>query len=198
MTSWAFGNNMRMFGYDVIVADPPWTFELRSEAGEGKSPQAQYQCMSLDAIKALPVGQLARGDCLLLLWTCGWAMATCQAHEVAKAWGFNPVTEMAWRKTTKAGAVRMGPGYRVRTMHEPILVCTLGNPVHKAMESTDRYDIRIDGIAREHSRKPVEFYEHVVACTPRAVLRADLFSRESRPGFDTWGDESTKFNEAAA
>jgi hypothetical protein len=29
--------------------------------------------MSLDSIKAIPVGHLARGDCLLLLWTCGWA-----------------------------------------------------------------------------------------------------------------------------
>jgi N6-adenosine-specific RNA methylase IME4 len=197
MTYWPFGN-MRMFGYDVIVADPPWTFELRSEAGEGKSPQAQYQCMSLEAIKALPVGQLARGDCLLLLWTCGWAMATCQAQEVAKAWGFAPVTEMSWRKTTVNGAVRMGPGYRVRTMHEPILVCTAGNPDHRALESADIFDIRFDGIAREHSRKPVEFYDHVTACTPKAMRRADLFSRETRPGFDGWGNEATKFDEVAA
>lgn len=195
--TWPFGS-MKMFGYDVIVADPPWTFELRSEAGEGKSPQAQYECMSLDAIKALPVGQLARGDCLLLLWTCGWAMATCQAQDVAKAWGFTPVTEMSWRKTTPAGAVRMGPGYRVRTMHEPILVCTLGNPVHRALESADIFDIRFDGIAREHSRKPVEFYEHVTSSTPAALRRADLFSRETRPGFDGWGNEATKFDEVAA
>lgn len=195
--TWPFGNMMPL-SYDVIVADPPWTFELRSAAGEGKSPQAQYECMSLDAIKELPVGQLARGDCLLLLWTCGWAMATCQAQEVAKAWGFTPITEMAWRKTTKSGAVRMGPGYRVRTMHEPILVCTLGNPAHKTMESADRFNIRIDGIAREHSRKPVEFYDHIIACTPQALRRADLFSRETRPGFDGWGNEATKFDEARA
>jgi N6-adenosine-specific RNA methylase IME4 len=32
--------------------------------------------MPLDQIQALPVGQLARGDCLLLLWTTGWAIAT--------------------------------------------------------------------------------------------------------------------------
>jgi hypothetical protein len=47
---WPVGNNMRMFGYHVIVADPPWTFELRPEAGEGESPPAQYKCMSLDTI----------------------------------------------------------------------------------------------------------------------------------------------------
>jgi N6-adenosine-specific RNA methylase IME4 len=92
----------------------------------------------------------------------------------------------------------MGPGYRVRTMHEPVLVCTAGNPAHRALESTDIYDIRFDGIAREHSRKPIEFYDHVTACTPKALRRADLFSRETRPGFDGWGNEATKFDEVAA
>ncbi|WP_213287551.1 MT-A70 family methyltransferase [Bradyrhizobium sp. sGM-13] len=191
--SWPFGP-LRMFGYDVIVADPPWLFDLYSKAGEEKSAAAHYELMTLHDIKALPVSQLASRDCLLLLWTCGWAMATCQAHEVARAWGFEPITEMSWRKTTASGAVRMGPGYRVRTMHEPILVCTTGNPRHRALESTDRFDICIDGLAREHSRKPVEFYEHVVDCTPNALARADLFTRETRPGFDGWGNESTKFD----
>jgi N6-adenosine-specific RNA methylase IME4 len=73
----------------------------------------------------LPVGQLARGDCLLLLWTCGWAMATGQAQAVARAWGFKPQSEMIWRKLTANGKPRMGTGYRVRTLHEPILAATM-------------------------------------------------------------------------
>jgi N6-adenosine-specific RNA methylase IME4 len=52
--------------YDVIMADPPWLFALRSTKGEAKSAQAQYDCMSLDAIAELPVGELARPDCCLL------------------------------------------------------------------------------------------------------------------------------------
>lgn len=194
MSSWPFGN-LQMFGYDVIVADPPWTFDLYSEAGEEKAPQAHYDCLPLDVIKAFPVGELARGDCLLLLWTCGWAMATGQAQDVARTWGFKPITEMVWRKTTARGAVSMGPGYRVRTMHEPILVCTMGNPDHLALESTDRFEIRFDGVRRQHSRKPEEFYDHVIARTPKAFRRADLFTRETRPGFDGWGDEATKFDQ---
>ena len=62
-----------------------------------------YTVMPLGAIEALPVGQLARGDCLLLLWTCGWAMATGQAQAVARAWGFTPQSEMIWRKLTVNG-----------------------------------------------------------------------------------------------
>ena len=185
---WRFGR-LRMFGYGVIVADPPWTFDLRSEAGWEKAPQAQYQCMSLDDIKALPVELLASSDALLLLWTCGWAMATGQAHEVARAWKAEPVTEMVWRKTTKNGKVRMGPGYRARTMHEPILLCKYGNPVHKPFPSL------FDGVAREHSMKPDEFYQMVERHTPSA-WRCDLFSAGIiRPGFEGWGEDHRKERE---
>lgn len=188
--TWPFAP-LSMLGCDVIVADPPWDFQNYSAAGTAKGADPHYTVMPLGDIKILPVGQLARGDCLLLLWTTGWAMATGQAHEVAKAWGFKPVSEVCWRKLTVNGKPRMGTGYRVRTLHEPILVCTLGNPVHKPLPSL------FDGVAREHSRKPEEFYEIVRNCTPIAMCRADLFSRETRLGFAGWGNERTKFDDAA-
>ncbi len=52
-------------GYQMIYADPPWSMDLWSRAGEAKSAHAQYDCMPLDEIKALPVGMLAGKDCLL-------------------------------------------------------------------------------------------------------------------------------------
>lgn len=192
--TWPFGT-LDLMSHDTIIADPPWDFENYSDAGTGKGADPHYAVMSLADIMALPVHQLARGDCLLLLWTTGWAMAEGQAQAVAKAWGFKPVSEMVWTKRTKPDAPplvvskrRMGTGYRVRTMHEPILVCTLGNPRHKALPSS------FDGIAREHSRKPDEFYEIVRAHTPLSVRRADLFSRETRSGFEGWGNEHGKFD----
>jgi N6-adenosine-specific RNA methylase IME4 len=187
---WRFGA-LPMFGYDVIVADPPWDFENYSDAGTKKSADPHYDVMRLDEIKALPVGQLARGDCLLLLWTTGWAIATGQAQSVATAWDFSPVTEMIWRKITAGGKPRIGTGYRARTMHEPILLCTLGKPAHRPFPSL------FDGVARQHSRKPDEFYDLVMRSTPLCIRRADLFSRQSRDGFDGWGDECGKFDDAA-
>jgi N6-adenosine-specific RNA methylase IME4 len=146
--------------------------------------------MALKEIKALPVHELARGDCLLLLWTTGWAIATGQAQEVARAWGFKPISEIVWLKRYPSGKARIGTGYRVRTMHEPILVCAVGNPRHKPFPST------FDGIAREHSRKPDEFYDLVLGHTPHAMRRADLFSRQTHPGFEGWGNEHGKFDES--
>ncbi|TAN67668.1 MAG: hypothetical protein EPN20_06740, partial [Magnetospirillum sp.] len=65
--TWPFAA-LRPLSYGAILADPPWAFRLRSEAGEEKSPQAHYGCMDLDAIKALPVSHLAAPDCLLVMW----------------------------------------------------------------------------------------------------------------------------------
>jgi N6-adenosine-specific RNA methylase IME4 len=65
----------------------------------------------------------------------------------------------------------------VRTLHEPILVATMGK------SGTQAAPIVIRWIAREHSRKPAEFYDLLVKRTPAAVRRADLFSRET--GWDS-------------
>lgn len=173
--------------FDVFVADPPWEYELYSELGDEKSASAHYETMPLDQIKALPVGYLARGDALMLLCGCGW-MPPADRQSVLEAWGFTYKSELMWRKTTRRGKVRMGPGYRVRTMHEPIYLGVIGNPIHKPFPSI------IDGVAREHSRKPEELFSLVVKHTPHA-FRLELFGRETRPGFEKWGREADKFDD---
>ena len=175
-----------MFGYDLIVADVPATFELRSAKGEAKSPQAHYDCMTLDELKALPVGHLCGVNTWLLYWTC--APLLREAFDVVEAWGFEYRTRFSWAKRTKNGRPAIGPGYIVRSRHEDILVCAIGSPRYaKPLDSL------FDGVRREHSRKPEEFYKRVEAFAPKA-RRCDLFARASRPGWDTWGREATKFD----
>jgi N6-adenosine-specific RNA methylase IME4 len=48
----------------------------------------------------------------------------------------------------------------------------------------------------EHSRKPDEFYKIIIDKTP-GQTRCDLFSRQTRPGFDGWGNEAGKFDAPA-
>lgn len=189
--SWPFAPLVPL-SYEVIIADPPWRFRTWGEHNQSKSASRHYSLMTLPEIKALPVGRLAQRDCLLLLWTTGWAMATGQTHEVVRAWGFEPKSEIVWRKTTPAGRVRMGTGYWARTMHEPIMIASIGKP-----PKFSAFPSLFDGIAREHSRKPDEFCALVEKHTC-GLRRADLFSRETRPGFDGWGDEATKFDQEAA
>lgn len=182
---------LRPLSYDLIMSDPPWRFETYSDAGREKSADAHYETMTLDEIKAMPVSHLGRGDCILWLWATHPMLP--QAFEVVKAWGFNHVTNGVWVKRTKTGKLAFGTGYRLRCASEPFIIATLGNP------ETVR-DVRsvIEGPVREHSRKPEEAYAEAERYMPSAVRKLDMFSRETRPGWDSWGNETGKFDEAAA
>jgi N6-adenosine-specific RNA methylase IME4 len=185
-TAAAYFHPLAAHSYDVVVVDPPWHFKTWSPAGQtNKSASKQYRVMTLADIKALPVRQLLKDDAVALLWATG-AMLT-QAVAVMQAWGIIFKTEIAWRKVTRNGKVRMGCGFWARTMHEPILLGTVGKPAKFTLPSC------FDGIAREHSRKPDEFYQMITERTPD-LRRADLFAREERKGWDCWGDEVGKFS----
>jgi len=112
-----------------------------------------------------------------------------QALDVLAAWNVKYLSQIVWRKVTRTGKVRVGTGYRVRSSHELVLLGGFGGrQQHAAFPSI------FDGLAREHSRKPDEFYRIVVDKTP-GQLRCDLFSRETRVGFDGWGREHGKFDQ---
>lgn len=183
--NWPFGS-LQVGGYQMLVADPPWHFRLRSEVNLEKSAQGQYACMSLDDIKRLPVADLAAPDCLLWLWATNPMLP--QALEVMAAWGFTFKTAGHWSKITKTGKQAFGTGYILRCAGEPFLIGTRGKP-----KTTRVVRSVIIGPVREHSRKPDEAFDEAVRLMPDA-RRAELFSRQSRPGWDTFGDEATKFD----
>lgn len=172
-------------GFDLIMADCPWQYEMRSDLGYEKSPQAQYDTMPLEAIKALPVEVLAARDCLLWFWAVGPMLP--QALEVIAAWGFTFKTQGQWVKQTKNGKQTFGTGYILRNAGEPFLIATRGAP--KATRSVRN---TIFGLARQHSRKPDECFREAEKLMPHAQ-RCELFSRQSRPGWTCWGNEAGKF-----
>ena len=183
---WPFGG-LRPLSYDVIVADPPWRFDTWSDTRQTKHARRHYALMPPEEITALRVADLAQRDCVLLLWAT--APMLPQALAVMAAWGFAYKSMLAWRKVTAAGKVRMGTGYWARSMHEPILLGTLGKP-----RKISAFPSLFDGIAREHSRKPEQFYT-LVAKHTAGQRRAELFSRTSRDGWDAWGFETNKFDD---
>ena len=186
-------------GYQMIMADPAWTFELfNEETGKDKSAQAQYECMSIEDIKSLPVGSLAGRDCILWLWATNPMLL--EAIDTLHAWGFTYVTAGAWAKKTVNNKYRWGTGYVLRSTHEPFLIGRIGKPtLSRSIPSC------FDGLAREHSRKPEEAYalaEKMIVQQEASgflgmenseVKRLDLFSRQKRPGWKNYGFEADKF-----
>tara|TARA_R100000365_G_C2742892_1_gene71582 strand:- start:1309 stop:2175 length:867 start_codon:yes stop_codon:yes gene_type:complete len=186
---------LRPLSYDLIMADPPWKFKAWSDNGDkSKAAVGHYDCMDLDEIKSLPVSTLGRGDCILWLWATHPMHE--HAYEVVRAWGFNTVTGGVWVKRTKNGRLGFGTGYRLRSASEPFIIATLGNPetVRDIRTVVETFGEVVDGPLREHSRKPDEAYETAERMFPRALRFLDLFSRQSRPGWDAWGFEAGKFD----
>ena len=173
--------------YRTILADPPWRFTLHSEAGVEKSPQAQYACMSLEDIAALPVAQLAHPDgCALVMWATFPMLP--QALEVLRAWGFEFTTGGAWAKQSSTGEKwAFGTGYVLRSASEPWLIGKRGDisPLNRSTRNL------LVAPVREHSRKPDQFRADVENLFPGP--RCELFARECALGWDAWGNEVGKF-----
>jgi N6-adenosine-specific RNA methylase IME4 len=182
---WAFPGLTPM-KYGVILADPPWAYEMRSEAGYAKSPEAHYSTMSEADLLALPVSELAGPDCLLFLWST-WPHLP-QAQALMAAWGFQYKTGGAWVKRTESGKVAFGTGYVLRSATEPFLIGTVGAPVYRSRSIRNL----IEGVRREHSRKPPEARQMLDTLLPD-VWGCELFAREPWPGRDVWGNETARF-----
>ena len=63
--------HLPMFGFDIIYADPPWSFDNWSEKGEDRNPNQHYDTIGWEEIAALPVGELASRNCACFLWAIG-------------------------------------------------------------------------------------------------------------------------------
>jgi N6-adenosine-specific RNA methylase IME4 len=119
----------------IIYCDPPWMFEVYSGKGKSRSAERRYDCMTLDQIKALPVGALAADDCALLLWGV-WPKLFDATPEVIEAWGFEYKTlGFLWVKQTASGglwieeSLATGLGYYTRANSEYCLLATRGQPL---------------------------------------------------------------------
>jgi N6-adenosine-specific RNA methylase IME4 len=167
--------------YGVILADPPWSFEVYSrETGLDRAADNHYPTQSLDEIKALDVASIAANDCVLFLWAT--APMVLQAGEVLTAWGFTFKTNAIWNKP------RAGTGYWFRNKHEHLLVGTRGRIPAPAPGTL--WDSVIDAPVGEHSAKPEAFLELIESWYPNTP-KIELNRRgPAREGWDSWGLEA--------
>lgn len=190
MTIYCKSSDIPLFRYGLIMADPPWVFENWSVGGNEKNASAQYDCMSLEDIKQIPVGHFAARDCVLWLWATNPLLR--EAIDVMEAWGFQFKTAGHWSKKTASGKQAFGTGYILRCAGEPFLIGTVGKP-----ETARTVRSVIEGPIREHSRKPDEAFEAAEELCGN-VHRLEMFSRQARRGWDAFGNEVEKFDGKAA
>jgi N6-adenosine-specific RNA methylase IME4 len=192
--SWPF-DPLQMFGYNIILADFPTAFNNWSEAGEDRNPNRHYDTMQPEEVMKWPVGQLASNNCALFLWIADpiypWAF------KWAEHWGFRYVTRgFEWAKLNPSGeGYFMSTGYYTRGNPESCLLFMTGK--------LSRVDAGVRQLivepVREHSRKPDRIHtdiERLFGGPDNGVFRrCELFGRQSRPGWEVWGNEPTKFDD---
>jgi N6-adenosine-specific RNA methylase IME4 len=173
--------------YNVIYADPPWTFKTFSDKGKDRSPENHYNVMSLQDICNLPVNNIANDNSVLLMWVVDPLLD--KAFKVIEAWGFKYKTVgFTWAKTNrKTMGFFTGLGYWTRGNPEMCLLATKGKP-KRISKSVPQLVVEQ---RREHSRKPDIMYNHIENLLEGPYI--ELFARTQRSGWDSWGNQTDKF-----
>lgn len=178
--------------YGAILMDPPWAFETFSNKSTTphRSAEDHYLTMPAHGIAGLPVPDLAARECALFMWTVDSHLDF--ALTLFDVWGFRFKTLVfVWKKQTEAGLPKIGMGYWSRKQCEVCLLATRGSPRRKDKGVRQL----IEAPRREHSRKPDEQYARIEALVDGPYL--EMFARQTRPGWDAWGNETTKFDAQA-
>jgi N6-adenosine-specific RNA methylase IME4 len=161
--------------YGVVVADPPWSYELA--LGEGTA-EAEYALLGDDDLLQLEVP--VADDAVLLMWTTWPKLDLGMA--VLEAWGFAYVTGFPWVKTNGTLNLNYGVGYWFRGCSEPILVGRRGNVSPPTQEGF----LGILSPNLHHSRKPYSIHE-IGEALPGP--RCEIFARRDTDGWDCFGNE---------
>lgn len=165
--------------FKTILADPAWSYE---NGGPRGGVDLQYPTMTLAEIQALPVASRAAKDAVLLLWATNPLMP--EAFAVMGAWGFSYKTCLTWCKDT------FGTGYWLRGKTEHLLIGVRGKPPLPTKAPASVAHLPNLG----HSRKPRGFYPIYEALG--GGPRLELFARDRREGWASWGNQLSRTIEA--
>jgi N6-adenosine-specific RNA methylase IME4 len=182
---WARGKK-----FTTILADPPWRFQNSTgKVAPEHRRLSRYGTMSLNEIRALPVGDIAMETAHLYLWVPNALLPDGLA--VMEAWGFIYKSNIVWHKIRKdGGSDGRGVGFYFRNVTELVLFGVRG----KHARTLDPGRSQVNYLAtqkREHSRKPDELYPIIEACSPWP--HAELFARGQRKNWKCWGAESEEY-----
>ncbi|UHC14364.1 DNA methyltransferase [Methylobacterium currus] len=188
--TWPFGA-LRQHHYRAAIIDPPWRFH----AGTRSRPQ-HYARMTLAEIKALPVRDLLHPDGgRVFMWIT--APLLHRIGEIATAWGLRYSSAIPWIKTWPSegglfvypSSIARGTGLEVMGNAEYVVILKAGRP--HSIKGRPFSGVWIQP-RREHSRKPPNLAEEIEARIPGPY--AEVFARQSRPGWDAFGNEVAKFD----
>ena len=183
--------------YNIIYADPPWHYngklqfdksgtEERNKDWSDKifisSASFKYPTIPTRELKKLQIQQIAKDDSLLFLWVTNPHLA--QAIELGTSWGFEYKTvAFVWNK------LNHNPGHYTLSYCELCLLFKRGRiPTPRGARNVKQL---IEVPRNKHSEKPIEAAQGIIRMFPHHS-RIELFARDKKDGFDSWGLEVDK------
>lgn len=174
--------------YRTIVADPPWQLRMMPLLERRKLTPAVlcYPTMTIDEIKAMPVGEMAETGAHLWLWVTNQVLQ--EGLDVMKAWGFTYMTPITWKKPSGCG------NYFIHLTQHILFGYKNKCQFNKARYVPNAYDWPLPesepvdlwqewGLPIRHSAKPAASYELIESISDSP--RLELFARPITPMFPT-------------
>lgn len=181
--------------FSTIIADPPWPYKTPGRIGASlehrpnrdktlgagnAGSRSRYGAMEIPKLCALAVP--ASDNAHLYLWFTN--IFAVEAHTIANAWGFRPMTILTWVKMKPDGSPSMKMGYYFRGATEHVLFAVRGSlrlQTKRALPTAYLWP------RLPHSVKPDAFYALVEKASPPDYL--EMFARKTRIGWTAWGDQ---------
>jgi site-specific DNA-methyltransferase (adenine-specific) len=161
--------------YNVIYADPPWTYDNKKTGGSNESGACdKYSLMTNKDIELIPIRELIEKDAVCFLWITVPLLP--EGLGVLNAWGFKYKTMLTWRKI-----MSLGMGYWFRGQTEHCILGTRGNVKPFRMQKANFFECK----AGLHSQKP-DYFRKLISDAVKFSFtepkKLELFAR-SREGF---------------
>ena len=172
--------------YNIIYADPPWTFGSKAYQDSGREfdkLETHYSTMSITDIMKLEIP--SHDDCACFMWTTDAHLK--EAIEVIEAWGFKYKTiAFVWVKKYESGSLvyNFAP-WTLKSCE----ICILGmKGTMGKYKKVNNIKQLVEAVRTKHSRKPDEVRDRIVRLFGD-LPRIELFARDKADGWDSWGNE---------
>lgn len=188
--------------YNVIYADPPWSYRNKRTGGGRMKNGAKdkYEVMANDDIAAMDIKAITQKNCVCFMWATVPLLP--EALFTLKSWGFEYKTMITWRKI-----MSLGMGYWFRGQCEHLLLGVKGTVKAFKQQKANFYESEVFEVdecfqskAGKHSQKPHYFrelieaavkvsFEQPVKLEMFARSRSGLFPHDEYLGWDVFGNE---------
>lgn len=174
--------------YDIIYSDPPWAQTKgnlrKTRPKQGK--ELDYPTLSLEEIKEIHqrFSLKCNSKHNFFVWTIDKYLHATEQMMIDL--GYILHARFIWNKVNG-----VAPAFTVRFSHEYLLwFYKKGNMLKPSKETQGKYTTVITEQSTKHSKKPIVAYEMLEDMFPDAK-KLELFARNSRNGWDSWGNEVT-------